>query len=333
VPPAAVVAPAPALPEEPLDLIPSGASEVGRVSLERLRSSLLFGSIEGSSLRLSCAPGERSHFLAHRTERLAFATYMAGPDESSEQGVVVLRGRYTEDDAASALRASAWLAGGHRGPKTQREQGRFVVHGDGVAAAVLLSPELLVFGHDAQVKRVLELASGKGESWVRDPPFLPGLDARAVMPRQTLAMVARLNERRARRIGRSLAEVGGGGLVNGLDRSTAALSVLLERELRAELRVQYPDAQLAAATASELRSTISRAGFVLRLLGLRALVERLDIQAEGSGLRLTLDVSEQDARDLLDRLMPLLEGEAPSCPAAPAGQMTRRKHTTPWVAS
>jgi hypothetical protein len=320
-PPAAVRPTAPALPEEPLDLIPAGATEVARANVERLRGSSLFATLEGWMLRYSCASGERSHFLAHRTTQLALATYAGDPPGPSEEGVLVLRGTFTHDDALRALAASTWLAGGQRGPVKERKHGAWLVLSDGVASAVLLSAELLAVGHEGQVARVLAIADGKGTSIRQDPPLFSGLDALAFLPEQTLGLVARLSERRARRVGRSLTDIGGSGLAHGLDRSSASFALTLARELRAQLRVQYPEVASAAGAASELRGAISRAGFVLRFLGLRALVDRLDIQAEGPVLQLTLDVSEQDARDLLDRLTPLVDGEAPSCPSVPAGQM------------
>jgi hypothetical protein len=174
-------------PEQPLELIPSGARTLDSVDLERVRASPYFERMQSLALGSLCARGQRSHFLVHRTRRIAFAVY----DDAASGQVAVLRGQYGEPDLAEALAHSPWPGGADPRARTRRPLDGFSLHSDGSVAAVLLSPELLVIGHDAQVRRVVAVARGRARrartgahTWLPQPLYALLERARPLLERK-----------------------------------------------------------------------------------------------------------------------------------------------------
>ena len=82
----------------------------------------------------------------------------------------------------------------------------------------------------------------------------------------------------------------------------------------------YPSADEAAQNAQQIRSMLGQAGFVLRLLGWPAALQRADVKADGPVLKLGLHLSHDEVLELTDKLQPLLDQNAPKCDApAPSG--------------
>ncbi len=308
----------PPLPDEPLQLLPAGARVLGRADLDQMRSSPDFATLQQWAERYACVSGRPAQALLQHTQRVAFALFAGERKGAPARGLLLLRGDYADADARTALdQACVWSAAACTQVSAE-QRGRFELLDAGPLAAAQLGPHLIALGTGPLLGAVLEVADGARPSWAGSDPLMRGLDTTRWLFDHTLAAVAQLDDRSARRIGDELASVGGAELGSGLANGSAALALVLAQDARAELRVLYPQAETAARTAAAVRSLSGQAGLVMRLMGLPPWLERMQVQTSGSLLTLSLALSADDVKSLRERVGMLLQGKPAQCqPAGP----------------
>jgi hypothetical protein len=310
---AAAPAGPPPLPADPIALVPAGPREIVSAQLAQVRASQHYPTLQQWFQHYGCMTADPSHFLFGRTDRALLASFGANAGEQGAERLLVLRGRYQPEDADRALAEAQRLLGGEEGGAVaQATQGRFQVHTQGQLAAAVLNEELLVIGDSGRVAAALAVADGKQPSVLKQGALFPGLDA-GWLAGHTLAAITQLDERSAERIGKQLSGIGGRKLGQGLTQSSAALSLGLSAGLELNAHVQYAAADAANEAAVGLRAVIGRAGLVLRLTGLPPALERTTVTTDGQRMNVSLSVTEDELRAILERIEPMLRSDAPPC--------------------
>ena len=108
----------------------------------------------------------------------------------------------------------------------------------------------------------------------------------------TFAVITRVDERSAQRLGRQLAPIGGRRLGEGLATARPRSRSCSRRELNVRAQVLYADATLGRPAAEGLRSVIGRAGLVLRLTGMPPSLERAQVTTDGARMHIALTVTD-----------------------------------------
>lgn len=310
----AEAAPLPALPDDPLAVLPAGAQLVLTIDLRALRASPHFPTLRRWIERQTCTPPTNDHFVLDRAERIVLAGMPGGTRADDLRPLALVRTLHAgAGDAAKLLDQHRVLYGQPPHHASEQARGRHTyVEADGTAAA-RLGEHLLVVGDAAQVAAVLATADGK------QPPFPHG-DAPATALRDQgwfsthgLALGGRVSERGARRMARSLSSMGAQGAVAPLERGALGFALDLEAGLRANAQLELPDAATAREAADSLSSSFSRLSLLLRLTGLPVALANPNIRTEGGRLSLDLALGEEDVRTLLDRLELLIGASTPAC--------------------
>lgn len=310
---AQVAKPLPALPDEPLLLLPASVRVLGRADLDQLRASPHFATARRWLLPQLCLDAKTAPWLIERTTRLVVGTVVLDAAQTEPQLIAIARGDYAPDDAHVA--AMQILASAGATAPSEQQQGRAHLWQAKELSVAQLGDHLLVAGHTQAVLAVLAVADGTRPSWLTGTMPMGDLDVQAWLAGHTLAIVAQLDEQSAHRVGRQLATIGADGLSTGLGNASAAAALVLTRDADAQAQVLYADAATAEQTAGQIRSMIGQASFVLRLMGWPSVLDRVDASTEGALLKLALRVSDDEVRQLVERLEPMLTDHAPTCSA------------------
>ena len=316
----------PALPSDPLALLPAGAQLVLTVDLKALRASPHFATLRRWVERETCTPASTDHLLFDRAERIVLGG-MPDPAQPDElRPLALVRVKAAAGDASQLLDQHRALLGKPPLRAAEIARGRHAyVEAEGTAAA-RLGDQLLVVGDAAQVAAVLATADGK-------QPAFPSGDAQATALRDqgwyashTIALGGRVSERGAKRMRRSLSGVGASGAVAPLERGTLALAVDLDTGARAQAQLDLPDPATAHQAADSLRSSFGKLSLILTLTGLPAALANPNIRVEGNRLSLDLALPADDVRTILDRLEGLIGGSTPPCMQHQAARDTPATH-------
>ena len=158
----AEAAPLPALPDDPLAVLPAGAQLVLTVDLRALRASPHFPTLRRWIERQTCTPPTNDHFVLDRAERIVLAGMPGGAQSDDLRPLALVRTQHAgPGDAAKLLDQHRLLYGQPPHHASEQARGRHTyVEADGTAAA-RLGEQLLVVGDAAQVAAVLATADGK----------------------------------------------------------------------------------------------------------------------------------------------------------------------------
>lgn len=304
-----------ALPEEPLLLLPSGAHQITRLNLVQLRASPQFATLRDLAQRGGCVTGSDLHFLFDRADQAALASYQ--DSAHTVRSVLVLHGAFGSADAREALLQASALAGHPHPSVSEQASGRFSILSANGISTVALGERLLAIGDPERVRAVVGVADAAQPNWLKDAALMPNIETARWLGEHTFSLLARLDDRSARRFERTISSMGGPRLSAGLANSSAAFAVGFGDNLHLEAMILYPDAPSAADTAEQLHGLIGQAGLMLRLFGLPPALGRPDVRTEGERLLLSLTLSADDVRTLTARLTPLFEAELPSCTNTP----------------
>jgi hypothetical protein len=317
---------APAVPDDPLRLLPSQPSAVFSADVAGLRASPLFARAKRFAIQRGCVDDEHARWLLERTQRVVVARYATAPNadptapKASERGVGVFRGQYTAGDAREALTQTLGLTGTGTEPIVEEARGRFtVLHAAGLAA-VQLDARMLAIGTDAEVNAMLSVADGKTASWLGDAAFMPNIESSAWLGTHALALLLHVDAETERRLHRSLSNLGAGDVTEGLAGSSAALALTLDGGARADTRVAYADAATAARAGGQLRSLIDQASMLLRFAGISLGLERTQVTTDDAQLAVSLELTAQQLDQLAGQLEAVLADRAPTCAAHPGDE-------------
>jgi hypothetical protein len=303
----------PPIPTQPLRLVPQGAQQVVSADLKQLRASRHFATVERWIHRYTCMDADAAQWLLARTDRVVIATFEE-PSGRLPRGLAVLRGHYQAGDLERAhTQASALMPAPNAGAATEQQRGRFRLLTSGAASAAQLGDGLIALGDRQHVLAALDVADGKHPAWNEQDALIRDLDADRWLSEHSAAMITRVSERTAQRIGRELSPIGGRRLGENLNQSSAALAFVLASDFDAQAEVQYADAQSAAEAADGLRSLLARADLVLRLTGLPSALDSTSISAEAERLHVSLKLSADYVDRLSSRLQVLLDNDTPAC--------------------
>jgi hypothetical protein len=308
---ASAAATLPALPDDPLLLVPNGARMLARVNVEQAKASDHYVDVRHWILRYTCIDRKTSPWLAERTQRVVLAEIALG-GAGEPQWLGITRGDYLAEDAQQAAR-QVFAARGAPLPAAQ-VRGRFTIWQGAETSVARLSEHLLAAGHTDELLAALEVADGKRPNWIGRDVLMQGLDAERWLDDHTLAAIAQLDEKSAHRLGRELQGVGADQYANQLAQGSVAVAVVLTRDIGVQVQGLYPNANQAAQNAEEIRSMLGQAGFVLRLLGWPAGLADAQVNAEGPLLKLGLQLSHDDVQQLKEKLQSRLEQNEPKCP-------------------
>lgn len=313
----------PAMPSDPLALLPAGPRELASADLAQLRASRHFAALDRLARTYGCFTPAPDHFFFERTDRALVASYGAAADDPAAKRLVVLRGRYIQGDARRALdeantlllAASQAAASPDAAAPSEQTRGRFHVVQRGALSSVQLGDNLLALGDTQAVLDALAVADGERPALSSKDALVPGIDNRQWLEASghTFAVLTRVDAQSAARLGRQLGPIGGRRLGEGLGDSTAAGAIVFSSELTVRGQVLYADPNSAASAAEALRSVIGRAGFVLRLTGMPPALERTQVTSDGARMHIALTVTEAEVRDTLEQVEPFLQREAKPC--------------------
>jgi hypothetical protein len=329
---AAAQATLPPIPTQPLRLLPAGVRAIVSANLEQVRASPHYATAERWIHRYACLDAASSQWLLARTDRVVLAAFGERADGQVPKSLAVLRGHYQQGDLERALAQTSALleapsapatdsgtapalSDTSRGGASSQQRGRFRLLTSGSVSAAQLGDGLIALGDTDRVLAALDVADGKQPPWSAQDALMPGLDADRWLSDHSAALITRVNDSTAQRIGRELSAIGGRRLGENLNQTSAALAVVLGRDLRAQAQVLYAQAATATEAAEGLRSVLARADLVLRLTGLPSALDRTRISADGARLDVSLVLSAEDLDRLSTRLQPLLESGTPSCGA------------------
>lgn len=307
-------APLPALPDDPLAVLPAGAQLVLTVDLRALRASPHFPTLRRWIERQTCTPATTDHFVLDRAERIVLAGMPGGAEPGDLRPLALVRTQAAAaGDAARLLDQHRALLGQPPHHVSEQARGRHAyVEADGTAAA-RLGDHLLVVGDAPQVAAVLATADGKQPAFPHGDAPATALRDQGWFSTHGLALGGRVSERGARRMARSLSGVGAQGAVAPLERGALAFALDVDAGVRANAQLELPDEATAREAADSLRSTFSRLSLLLRLMGLPAALASPSIHTVAGRLSLDLALVEDDVRTLLDRLELLIGASPPAC--------------------
>jgi hypothetical protein len=303
----------PPIPTQPLRLLPVGVHEIVSADLEQVRASPHYATAERWIHRYACLDAASSQWLLVRTDRVVLAAFGERADRQVPKSLAVLRGHYQQGDLERALGQASALLGAPTAPATEQQRGRFRLLTSGSVSAAQLGDGLIALGDTDRVLAALDVADGKQPPWSSQDALMPGVDADRWLSDHSAALITRVSDSTAQRIGRQLSAIGGRRLGESLEQTSAALAVVLGRDLRAQAQVLYAQAATATEAAEGLRSVLARADLVLRLTGLPSALDRTRISADGARLDVSLTLSAEDLDRLSTRLQPLLESGTPAC--------------------
>jgi hypothetical protein len=305
----------PPIPTQPLRLLPAGVRDIVSADLAQLRASPHYATAEHWLRRYTCLDAESSQWLLVRTDRVVLATFDEGADGRPPKSLAVLRGQYQKGDLERALAQAGALLGAPAAPPTEQQRGRFRLLTSGAVSAAQLGDGLIALGDGDRVSAALEVADAQRAAWNPKDAPMPGIDADRWLSEHSAALITRVSERTAQRIGGELSAIGGRRLGENLNQSPAALSIVLGSDFRGHAQVRYAEPGAAAEAADGLRSVLARADLVLRLTGLPSALEHTRISAEAERLDVSLTLSADDLQRLSTRLQPLLDSGTPPCGA------------------
>jgi hypothetical protein len=215
---------------------------------------------------------------------------------------LIVRAPAAAGDAAKLLAERAKVAGGPAPAVPETTRGRFTYAVDGPIAAARLGDHLLAIGDVDVLDAALDVADGKKPAWPDGDANAFALKGEGWLTGHTAGMIGRVSEKGARRMKRALDKLGAGSAAAPLDQGALTLSLDMTDKLRADAQAGLPDAASAERAANELRDQLGQLGLLLRLTGLPIALASPDIRAEGKNLRLTLTLSADDVRTVLERL-------------------------------
>jgi hypothetical protein len=286
--------------------------------LKQLRASPHFATAERWIRRYACLDAESSEWLFARTDRVVLAAFDPAPRGQLPMSLAVLRGQYQAGDLERALAQAGAALGAEVTAIAEQQRGRFRLLASGSISAAQLGDGLIALGDSDRVLAALDVADGKQPPFSAAGALMRGVDTDRWLSDHTAAIITRVNERAAQRIGRQLSAIGGRKLGENLTHSSAALALVLSNDLRAQAQVLYADERTAAEAAHQLRAVMARADLVLRLTGLPSALERMRVSTEVERLDVALTLSADDLDRLSTRLQPLLESGTPACGAQAA---------------
>jgi hypothetical protein len=294
----------PALPDDPVALVPAGASIVVNVDVAALRGTPLFAVLTRWAAQQSCGNTPAS-WLVDRAERLIVAGFERAPGDTQGpdlRSLLIVRAPAAAGDAAKLLAERAKVAGAPAPAVQETARGRFAYAQDGPVAAARLGDHLLAVGDVDVLNAALDVADGKKPAWPDGDANALALNREGWLTGHTAGMIGRISEKGARRMKRTLDKLGAGSAAAPLEQGALTLSLDMTDKLRADAQAGLPDATSADRAANELRNSFGQLGLLLRLTGLPIALANPDIRTEGKNLRLSLTLSADDVRTLLERL-------------------------------
>jgi hypothetical protein len=304
----------PALPADPVALVPSGASMVVSVDVANLRGTPLFGVLTRWAAQQSCGGTAPASWLIDRAERLVVAGFERAPGDTQGpemRSLLLVRAPAAPGDAARLIVERAKVQGQPEPAVQETTRGRFgYAEANGIAAA-RLGDHLLAIGDAPVLAAALDVADGKQAAWPGGDAAAQELLQKGWLSGHSVGLIGRVSEQGAKRMKRALSKVGAGS--TPLDQGALTLSLDVSDGLRANGQVGLPDAASAERAVGELKNSFGQLELILRLTGLPPALANPDIRAQGKNLELSLTLSAGDVRILLERLDSVAPPGEPRC--------------------
>jgi hypothetical protein len=218
------------------------------------------------------------------------------------RSVMLVRAPAAAGDAAKLLQERAKVAGAPPPAVQETARGRFGYAQDQQVAAARLGDHLLAVGDIDVLNAALDVADGKKPAWPDGDANALALKGEGWISRHTAGMIGRISEQGARRMQRTLDKLGAGDAAAPLEQGALTLSLDMTDQLHADAQAGLPDPAAAQHAADELRNSFGQLGLLLRLTGLPIALASPDIRADGKNLRVSITLSAEDVRTLLERL-------------------------------
>ncbi|HMI92165.1 MAG TPA: hypothetical protein VK509_12405, partial [Polyangiales bacterium] len=293
----------PALPDDPVALVPAGASMVVTVELASLRGTPLFDVLKRWAAQQSCGGVTPGSWLVDRAERIVVAGFERAPADKEGpemRSLLIVRAPASAGDAARLLAERAKVQGQPEPVVQETTRGRFAyAEANGIAAA-RLGDHLLAIGDAPVLAAALDVADGKQPAWPNGDPASAQLLEKGWLTGHSAGLIGRISERGAKRMKRALSKVGAGS--TPLDQGALTFSLDVSDGLRANAQVGLPDPASADRAAGDLKNSFGQLDLILRLTGLPSALANPEIHTEGKDLKLSLTLSADDVRILLERL-------------------------------
>jgi len=306
--------PVPPLPDDPVALVPAGASMIVSVEIASLRGTPLFDVLKRWAAQQSCGGTPPASWLVDRAERVVVAGFERAPDDKEGpelRSLLVVRAPAAAGDAARLLVERAKVQGQPEPVVQETTRGRFgYAEANGIAAA-RLGDHLLAIGDAPVLASALDVADGKQPAWPNGDAAAATLLKNGWLTGHSVGLIGRVSERGAKRMTRALSKMGAGS--TPLDQGALTLSLDVSDGLRADAQVGLPDAASAERAAGELKNSFGQLELILRLTGLPLALANPDIRTEGEHLKLSLTLSADDVRILLERLDSFAPPGEPRC--------------------
>jgi hypothetical protein len=284
------------LPTDAWAVVPDGARSFAFIDVGAARASQHFAYAR-TWVASACYTPEQQALLLDKTDRIVAAQWPA-EGGGGERSALVAQGRYDGADVERALD----LIESARGPKTasvEKAQGRFRVHTRGVLAAARIGDALLVAGDATVVDKALALAEG-GAGRLREGELVTRTNIGSELTTSTALLVLSPDEAPLRRIARMLGSVG--MPKDAVAGTSVVIARVGEASVTLEARIMKDDAASATRIADTVRAKLGQIGFLARLAGLPPILDRLQVQAEGTLLRAAVEASASDLAALDARL-------------------------------
>ena len=303
----------PALPSDPLALVPAGADMVVTVDIASLRGTPLFPVLSRYAAQQSCGGTAPAGWLVERAERMVVAGFErpAGETQGPEmRSLLIVRAPAAPGDAARLLAERSKVEGEPAPTVQETARGRFgYAEANGIAAA-RLGDHLLAIGDAPVLQAMLDVADGKQQAWPQGDTNAQALQAQGWLSGHSVGLIGHVSEQGAKRMKRALKKLGS---APPLDNAALTLALDVGDGVRADAQAGLPDAASAENAANDLRSSFGQLELLVRLTGLPVALATPQIRTEGANLRVSLALSADDVRILLERLDTIAPPGEPRC--------------------
>lgn len=308
---AAKPAPRPPVPDDPWAVVPDDASSLLLVDVGVVRASPHAAFMREWTRSAYCLSPEQESLIFERTEQVLAAQWTRAENGvTRRRNLLVAKGSFIEQDAASAVDLATTLSGAEKLPVTPQTQGRFRVLGNAAVMAARVGETLLVLGDAPSVQEALALADGKLAKLLRDGELIARSGAREEIDSSTAILIAVPDERVAHGANRALGSVGlPKDLLSGLVVFIARMS---GEGVGLEGRVLRPSAASASHAADKVRSRLGQVNLLARLAGLPGVLGNAEVQTNAKILSVKLQASHADVAVFRDRLRDLF-ADQPAC--------------------
>jgi hypothetical protein len=301
----------PAVPTDPLAIVPGAASELAVLDLQALRASPHLAQARDMLSRAACIAANPAAGVLARTDRLVVARVTNAATGRAEV-LAIGAGQYAPEDAQAVLAELAQAAGQAPGTVTTVPHERFQIVSDGQRSAAVLAPHMLVAADAAQLTSVLERIGGGGSD-VRQGAIFAAVDAQSWIAAQHIAFLAAGSPERSEQLARQ-APVGA-AVRQAVAEGVLGVGVTLRAGAAVRLRWKLAQPEQAQQLVGEGRRLLWQLDLLLRLAGLPALGSRVQSEASGPLAEFALQVSDEELRGLAARLDAMLRARGSQCSA------------------